>query len=50
MKIVKGFFKVFFFFFFFFFLWWDFSGKTYFPASPNFMLISEKTTGFVWFI
>ena len=29
-----------------------FSGKSYFPASPKcwFMLISEKTTGFVWFI
>ena len=28
-----------------------FSGKSYFPASPKcwFMLISEKTTGFVWF-
>ena len=27
-------------------------GKSYFPASPKcwFMLISEKTTGFVWFI
>ena len=29
-----------------------FSGKSYFPASPKcwFMLISDKTTGFVWFI
>ena len=29
-----------------------FSGKSYFPASPKywFMLISEKTTGFFWFI
>ena len=29
-----------------------FSGKSYFPASPKcrFMLISEKTTGFVWLI
>ena len=29
-----------------------FSGKSYFPASPKcwFMLISEKTTVFVWFI
>ena len=29
-----------------------FSGKSYFPASPKcwFMLISEKTTWFVWFI